>query len=478
MGYDPLHRLASDELKTPGGTSIAKIAYEWDLNGNEKKKTTTGFAGCAVNQYTYDLANRLKSWDNGVNPVVYDYDNSGNRIQAGAKLFTYDERNQLTTASGTAAVSYAYTPRGTLSSTTVIGVSTVATQADAYGQIASQYTTPTAHQDYVYDALGRSVRPGASYTGLGNTMASDATSTYTRDPSGGLLGAAQGTTTRTLWTDLHTDVVGQFDPTAATLAGSTAYEPLGKVIAATGMIGTLGYQSEWTDNLTGRVNMAARWYNTDTGQFDTRDTIAVTPVPSSITANRFAYGDANPLVNTDPTGHWPNWLDNTINKAGSAVSATYNAGKNLVVNTYNTVKNKVVSTYHDVANYASEKLDDAKAWAKEKRQQARDVYDHAKNWTNTQLNNAKQKIAQKIDQAKQVVKKTVNTAVQAGKRAITVTTRVIASTATIIRTRPKRPGHGSPNIKISSSTSPPSAPASSPVSPAPRPPPVPARSPA
>ncbi|MFK3979481.1 polymorphic toxin-type HINT domain-containing protein [Micromonospora sp. NPDC050397] len=68
--------------------------------------------------------------------------------------------------------------------------------------------------------------------------------------------------------------------------------------------GNLGYQSEYTDSTTGRVNMLARWYNTATGQFDTRDTMSVSPVPDSIAANRFQYGDANPSTNTDPTGHF------------------------------------------------------------------------------------------------------------------------------------------------------------------------------
>ncbi|WP_433530133.1 hypothetical protein ACQPYA_28725 [Micromonospora sp. CA-263727] len=47
-----------------------------------------------------------------------------------------------------------------------------------------------------------------------------------------------------------------------------------------------------------------RWYNTDTGQFDTRDTASNSPVPDSINANRYQYGDANPLTVTDPIGHW------------------------------------------------------------------------------------------------------------------------------------------------------------------------------
>ncbi|WP_186382662.1 hypothetical protein [Amycolatopsis rhizosphaerae] len=61
--------------------------------------------------------------------------------------------------------------------------------------------------------------------------------------------------------DQHTDVVGQFTATGATLTGSTAYDPLGNVLSANGQKGRLGYQSGWTDSGTGKVDMAARWYN-------------------------------------------------------------------------------------------------------------------------------------------------------------------------------------------------------------------------
>ncbi len=102
-------------------------------------------------------------------------------------------------------------------------------------------------------------------------------------------------------TDQHTDVVGEFTGTA--LAGSATYDPLGNVTASTNMAGNLGYQSGWTDHATGRVNMAARWYNPATGQFDNRDSIGVSPLPNPMAANRYAYADDNPLTNTDPTGH-------------------------------------------------------------------------------------------------------------------------------------------------------------------------------
>ncbi|WP_436521516.1 ricin-type beta-trefoil lectin domain protein [Actinoplanes sp. HUAS TT8] len=295
FGYNDLHQLTSDELKTSAGATVAKIAYGFDLNDNLTKKTTTGFNGASTNTYSYDQANRLTQWDNGTNPVVYAYDKSGNRLQAGSKTFVYDQRNQLVSDSdGTA---YQYTARGTLRSTTKGGVATN-TVTDAFNQVISQGTS-----NYAYDGLGRVVQPNLTYTGLSNTVAADGTTAYIRDPGDGLAGVKSGATGRYAWTDLHTDVVGEFTATGTTLPGSVSYDPWGKVLASGGMLGKLGYQSEWTDQGTGKVNMMARWYDPETGTFDTRDTASNSPNPTSGAANRFAYAEGNPLTNTDTTGN-------------------------------------------------------------------------------------------------------------------------------------------------------------------------------
>jgi len=88
------------------------------------------------------------------------------------------------------------------------------------------------------------------------------------------------------WTDQHTDVVGDFTATGTALTGSTAYGPLGTIVASAGTAGNLGYQSGYTETSSGRVNMAARWYNTNTGQFDNRDTVSNSPAPNSANADR------------------------------------------------------------------------------------------------------------------------------------------------------------------------------------------------
>src|SRR5207248_4099464 len=247
------------------------ITYGYDVNNNETSKATVGFSGASSNTYTYDWADRLLSWNNGVNTSTYAYDASGNRTQSGTQTFAYNARNQLTTGAGS---TYAYTARGTLASV-ITGSTTVTTANDAFGQAITQGT-----QTYAYDALGRVVTGATTggssrtfaYTGLGNTLAGDGTSTYSRGPSGALVGVKTGASGVLAWTDQHTDLVGQFTPTGTSLTGSRTYGPLGTVVTSSNMAGNLGYQSAFTETTSGRVNMAARWYNPATGQFDNHDT--------------------------------------------------------------------------------------------------------------------------------------------------------------------------------------------------------------
>ncbi|QGN49764.1 hypothetical protein GKC29_24995 [Micromonospora sp. WMMC415] len=300
LGYNDLRQLTSDTLKNASGTTIAKIDYEWNLNDSLTKKTTTGFTGASTNTYEYDLANRLTLWDNGTTPVVYAYDKSGNRIQAGTTTFTYDQRNQL--VSDSSGTTYQYTPRGTLQSTTS-GGQTVVTQTDAFNQVKVQGTKTGGSTSYSYDGLGRMLQAGMSYTGLGNDVAADGSAVYVRDVADSLVAVASGSTRRYAWTDAHTDVVGEFTDTGTALTGSVSYDPWGKVLTATGMVGKLGFQQEWTDQTTGKVNMWSRWYDPQTGAFDTRDTADNNPTPTSGSANRFAYAEGDPLSNTDTTGN-------------------------------------------------------------------------------------------------------------------------------------------------------------------------------
>ncbi|MEU1878495.1 LamG-like jellyroll fold domain-containing protein [Streptosporangium sp. NPDC020072] len=304
--YDAVDRVATHTLKNSSGTQLAKITYGWDKDDNLTGKTTVGTAGAGANTYTYDRSGRLTSWTAPGGAVTgYEWDDAGNRTKAGSTTYTYDERNRLLSGDGT---DYTYTPRGTTATETKAGT-TRNLAFDAFDRLVSD-----GDVSYGYDALGRVVSRSKGtdqqryvYSGLTNDIAAvtdgvgAVQAKYGRDPFGGLLGLQEGGTTAVgAMTDLHGDLVGTFSGTA--LTDSTAYDPFGQVIQRTGATRGLGYQGEYTDPDTGKVNMNARWYQPGTGAFTSRDTATLNPDPS-VQGNRYTYGNAAPLSNVDPTGH-------------------------------------------------------------------------------------------------------------------------------------------------------------------------------
>jgi RHS repeat-associated protein len=303
--YDAMDRLTGQTLKNGSGTQLAKITYGWDKDDNLTTKTTTGTAGAGTNTYAYDHVGRVTSWTApGGATTAYEWDAAGNRTKAGNATFTYDERNRLTSGDGT---DYSYTPRGTLATSTKAGATTSYT-FDAFDRLIAD-----GDSLYSYDALGRiasrirgTAKQTFAYAGLGNDLAALRDSggavqaAYARDPAGAVLGLKEGTAgaVATL-SDLHGDLVATY---TTTLQTSTAYDPFGTVITQTGTKTQLGYQGEYTDPDTGKVNMHARWYEPGTGTFTSRDTATLNPSPS-VQANRYTYANATPLTGTDPTGH-------------------------------------------------------------------------------------------------------------------------------------------------------------------------------
>ncbi|WP_406505326.1 LamG-like jellyroll fold domain-containing protein [Streptomyces sp. NBC_00212] len=299
--YDSLGRLADDKLTDPNGTNeTASTAYTYDLDDRLTKKNTKGTAGAADNTYGYDQAGRMTSWNNGTTTTPYGWDDAGNRTTAGSTTSSYDERNRLL-SDGTAT--YAYTARGTLSSVTGLAGGPRNLTFDAFERKITDGATNLA-----YDSLDRVRQNGQttfSYDGGSNNLTDDGTSQYTRTPDGSLQGMTSGTTRQWAVTDQHTDLVAGLTPDGKALVGSTAYSPFGEKAASTGSNSTLGYQSGWTDPVSGDVNMAARWYAPGGGSFDSRDTLQLAPTPSA-QANRYTYGTGGPLNGTDPNGHWWN----------------------------------------------------------------------------------------------------------------------------------------------------------------------------
>ncbi|MEV6154969.1 RHS repeat-associated core domain-containing protein [Nonomuraea sp. NPDC052129] len=304
--YDGLNRLTKDTLTTSAATPIASIEYGYDVDDNMTSKTTTGTAGAGKNTYAYDWANRLTSWT-GPDGTKTDYgwDAAGNRVKVGDKTYTYDERNRLTSGDGR---TYTYTARGTLAEEG--GGMVRITKFDAFDRMVSDDGV-----QYDYDALDRvetrtysGKTQRMAYDGVGNnlvtvtdTATGNKTAMFGRDALGRTLGLSDGAGAQLAFCDLRGDLIGAFSATGTSLIDSVAYNPFGEVTTRTGAAHTLGYQGGYTDPSTGKINMAARWYQPTTGSFISRDTLTQNPDPS-VQLNRYTYTNDNPLTNTDPTG--------------------------------------------------------------------------------------------------------------------------------------------------------------------------------
>ncbi|MFU8851227.1 LamG-like jellyroll fold domain-containing protein [Micromonospora sp. SL1-18] len=343
FGYDDYGRVNSDVLRNSANQVVASVSYGFDLNGHVTGKNTTGTAGAGNNSYTYDQAGRLATWTSSAGTISYEWDASGNRIKAGSKTATYDERNRLLSDGD---YTYAYTARGTLRSRTSSGL------AEEFSFDAFDRLTGAKDQTYQYDGLDRVVsRTGNAfvYAGLTDDVVHDGAEYYARGPANELLATGIGSTQRLSLTDAHGDVVAAIDPAdtqLSTLNDSTAYDPFGKKLATVGNTGRLGYQGDWTDPDTGQVDMGARWYEPGTGTFISRDSVNYTR-GDSILANRYTYAAGAPLDFDDPDGHWPRWLK----KAASAVASTASSAWNTVTSYASTAWNYASSFAVSAWNY-------------------------------------------------------------------------------------------------------------------------------
>ncbi|GAB3933062.1 hypothetical protein GCM10029976_039870 [Kribbella albertanoniae] len=304
IGYDPYGRMNSDVLKA-GTTSVSSITYGYDPDNNVTSKKTTGVAGAGDNTYAYDQLGRLTTWTKGTTATQYGWDNASNRTKVGTKLATYDERNRLIN-DGTST--YTYSPRGALLSRVSTEGGTTTTEAftfDAFDRMIR-----TADRDFTYDALDRPVQAGTArmrYAGFSDEVVSDGTQFFGRSASDGLLSIGYETTKRLVLSDRHGDAIAGFDPTDTTLSAglpdTRTFDPFGNSTSATGLKYRIGYQGDWTDPRSGDVNQGARWYNPESGTFNSRDTMSYAAGVASAVPNLYAYAGGNPLTFNDPDGH-------------------------------------------------------------------------------------------------------------------------------------------------------------------------------
>lgn len=273
--YDALNQLLSETDPTTGNT----VSNTYDPLGNRSTKVVKDSAGnvLSTTKYEYNAANELTSVDK--NPYVYDQ--NGNVVDDGTKLYTWDTGGSLTEvkdkATGNVIADYSYDEQGRRVSKTVNGVVT----------------------KYVYD--GDSIRV------LYETNASNQiTCYYTYNASGLLLSMTKiGGGTYFYHYNAHGDVIAVTDING-NVAASYTYDAWGNILASSGTFADQNpyrYAGYRYDPETGFYYLMARYYNPGIGRF-----LSLDPTPGTsddpVTQNGYTYTNNNPVMGLDPDGNF------------------------------------------------------------------------------------------------------------------------------------------------------------------------------
>jgi RHS repeat-associated protein len=306
--YDGAGRLSGDVLTDASSLVQRSVLYGYDMNGNVSTETVAGgVVGAGTFAYGYDWVDRLTSWSGpgvgGVSvAVIYGWDGNGNRVSDAGGVSVFDERNRV--VSNSAGSVWEWSPRGTLVSSMVGGVTT-GYSFDGLGRM-----TGVGGVTYGYDSLDRvGLRDGVSvfYSGLSDRAIQDHVGRLTAlSPDGSAVAVSSGGVASVVVADRHGDVTAAVS-SGGGIVGSWAFDPFGVVTEQSGTSLGVGFQAHMVDPVSGLVNMGARWYQPYTASFTARDSYAGA-VATPATMHRYSYAIGNPLRYWDPDGHSPQCL--------------------------------------------------------------------------------------------------------------------------------------------------------------------------
>jgi RHS repeat-associated protein len=304
--YDDAGRLA-DTTSEKGEAILESLGYEYDPAGNRiaqvdrlSQETT----------YEYDVLNRLTEFDPpGEGSTAYGYDQAGNRTKAGSTTYSFNDLNQLTSASD--GTSYDYDSAGRL------------IEVDQGEQATTYAWTPldeltgvdTGAQviNYAYDALGRQVmrddgsaiRP-SHYGDLSDLPILDTdaegepTMSYVQGPAG-LVEQRSGEVTTFPLRDAHGDITVLANDEGE-VASRQTYDPWGQQLSGPSLeMGWLGAHERRGEEATELMQMGIRSYDSVSGRFLTEDQV-VNRTGLGVTSNRYAYSSNDPVNRNDLDG--------------------------------------------------------------------------------------------------------------------------------------------------------------------------------
>ena len=253
--YDKLDRIVR-VVDHNGNATI----YEYDANGN---RSAVRYANGIVATYTYDSLNRLtkeKIVDkNGENIAVYEYtlDKKGNRIKAvedgKTTEYEYDKLNRLTKTTDGKLTKYIVDSNC---------LSQILAELDSDNKVIAEYT----HGVEIISQIRNDVTHYYLFDGNGNVR---------------------------MLTDSKGAVSDTYD-----------YDAFGISTVSTGLtVNPYRYRGEYQDETTGLYYLRSRYYDSTTGRFITVDGYSGS-ISDPISLHKYLYANANPIMNSDPTGYF------------------------------------------------------------------------------------------------------------------------------------------------------------------------------
>ncbi|RED54736.1 RHS repeat domain-containing protein [Cohnella lupini] len=278
--YDGVNRLQSVTNKK-GIQVLSTYSYTYDENGNIDSQTNAG----GTTTYTYDPLDRLSTVQYpGGSDVQYSYDLRGNRrtestdvspLQYESLDYTYNVWDQLTSANkGGASTSFQYEPQGL--------------------RIKKASQTETVR--YTYDNNGRVIaESNASFVVQSN---------YVWGPDRLLQKRDTATDNKYYYLyNGHGDVVQVVDQSGQVI-NHYQYDEWGNITQQQETIrNPFKYAGEILDDETGLYYLRARYYDPTMGRFINKDTYEG-QIDNPLTLNQYTYVHNNPLIYSDPTGHF------------------------------------------------------------------------------------------------------------------------------------------------------------------------------
>ncbi|MBH5320960.1 hypothetical protein I6N90_24550, partial [Paenibacillus sp. GSMTC-2017] len=267
---------------TKNNAAMNTFQYSYDNTHNITSRNENNY----VTIFTYTPLNQLKTSSEFDEKFTYDerYNrttlDSTRELPMQERIYEYDKKNQLTKVSGTHnSVTYSYTGEGLLYERTE-------------NQVKSRY---------YYDA-NRLLIGEANVTAEG---LSQMKYVYIHDLNGKLIGRHDVVANKMQYYQLngHGDVVALVDEQGQKL-NEYRYDIWGLPLEERETVpNILKYSGEYWDKTTKLQYLRARWYDPSMGRFINEDTYEGEP-GNPLSQNLYTYVHNNPLIYTDPTGHY------------------------------------------------------------------------------------------------------------------------------------------------------------------------------